>query len=151
MRQHKEEEKALKILKPLKVRIGERKRTVPDGVYSARVVAIDRRHVMKNKEIFEFKFEIAEGLFRGIKLSGFVPAGYEKFTEYTKLYQWYLAATGDAPEEGEEVDLTTFYDRVLKVRCSTKVAKRTGNEFSNVVAIEGSLLEDVAPEVTADQ
>lgn len=127
----------------MKVLVGQRKRLVPPGEYQARIVDIRKKEVVNKKCVFEFVFEISDGVQQGAKLSGFVPAGYEAFTEYTKLYQWYLAATGDALEEGAALDLDDFKGRVLKVRCETKVSRRTKNEFSNVVEILGLVMEDV--------
>lgn len=120
----------------MKLRVGERQSSVPEGEYQAIVKDI-RTSKNFNRDVFEFLFEIVDGPHKGVQARGFCNADYEAFTSHTKLYHWYEMVTKDALTTGDELDTDDFYNKVLIVRVETKVSKKTKNEFSNVTEIVG--------------
>lgn len=122
-------------------KVGARQQVVPPGEYIARIIDIKEEKNYKRR-VFHFYFEIAEGPHRGVCLRGFVNGQYETFSEYSKLYQWYQAVSGDALEVGAEVTLDAFYEKILKVEVApAKLSGKTSNPFSNVSRILGVYME----------
>ena len=103
--------------------VGKRTVEIPEGRYRARITEIqDHQYFSNKKRSFEFYFEIAEGEHQGVVLRGFMNAHYETFTPFTKLYKWYVIASGYEPDEGETLDLNVFFE--------TKVDKGTEPFYS---------------------
>ena len=120
---------------PLKVRVGARQQQVPAGEYLVKVENIKRGFFREKRPIFQFDFIVASGPHSGTTLRGFVNAHYESFSAYTKLYQWYSVVSGEEPELSSTMDLTIFYNKVLKVRVEEKQSHKTKNAFANVSTI----------------
>lgn len=134
--------KPSKIPASINLKVGKRTIDVPDGEYRARVVEIQvQEYFAGKKKTLEFLFEIVEGPHSDAVLRGFANAHYESFTPFTKLYRWHAIAAGDEPEEGDNLDLAVFADKVFLVEVVRKKSRKTDNCFSNVREILGLVCE----------
>lgn len=124
---------SLKVLQ-LTFKVGKKRSWVPPGIYQAKITKIEQVNNF-NKPVLNFIFEIVAGDCREVELRGFVNANYETFSENTKLYQWYLAASGEALLPEETIHMDDFYNKVLEVKVEDKISKKTKNQFSNVTEI----------------
>lgn len=115
----------------LRLKVGQRRPCIPDGEYVAMITGI-KTDTKFGKRTITLEFEIAQGREVGVKLLCFCNANYESFSEHTKIFQMYLATTGDDLPPGEEMDLNNFYGKLLLVEVTQRKSKKSQNVFSNV-------------------
>lgn len=119
----------------LVIKVGERLPTIPPGQYLAKVTEIVPTMFLNKRKTLEFRFEIVDGPYRGVRIRGFVNAHYESFTNFSKLGQWILKVLKEELPAGEELNLNIFFDKILVVQVETKISRKTKHSFSNVVDI----------------
>ena len=113
---------------------GPRSEVIPPGEYQSVVVdwKLEQKYGRRSLVLIH---EIAAGENRGVQLRQWLNANYETFSPQTKLYRQYEIVTGEALEEGEELNPDDFKERVYRVRVETKKSQKSGNEHSNVTEI----------------
>ena len=115
--------------------VGDRRSALPEGEYDVVLLKIEKASYGGKRARLDFVFEVRSGEFRGSIVKAFVNSQYEKFSSFTKLYQWWCIAAGREPEEGEDISTQVFFDKVLRVKIETKVSRKTAIAFSNVTQI----------------
>lgn len=120
----------------MKVKIGLKSQSIPDGEYHVMVKKIVETKVFKRRTL-EFHFEVVEGPHKDIQCRGFVNMEYETISAHTKLYKWISIATNAELDAGEDCDLeNTFGDKVFLARIESRTSKKTKNAFSNVTELK---------------
>jgi hypothetical protein len=108
---------------------------LPEGIYKACVILLDEG-TGQFGDFVKVRFEIVEGELKkkSITMVASKKIGSSDNGKTTKLFEIYRVLTGNAPIEGEELDLDT-----LKGKCGQIIVKnqqsKNGTTYSNIVEV----------------
>ena len=119
----------------LSFKAGDDRKLLPEGDYVVVLERIAPTSFMGKRSVLDFTFNIAEGPHKGIRVKAFLNSHYEKFSSFTKFYQWWCVAAGRPPEEGEDLTTEVFFDSIFTARIKTKISRKTKYHFSNVTEL----------------